>query len=295
MLHHMKLQPEPFEKIRSGKKTIELRLFDPKRRRIAVGHKIEFLNLGDREQKIRAEVTGIYPFASFAELYQALPLSAPGYDEQEAERAEAREMEAYYSAEEVLRWGVVGIAIRVIPWKNNDMVRTSTYISLVLRHKPEAAGITLDKNGWADVEELVEGVSKTRFLSRGLLEEIVRTDEKGRYVFNRDKTKIRARYGHSVQVETDLPSCVPPSVLYHGTGEKYAESIEKTGLLPKGRLYVHLSEERSTATDVGARHGRPVIYQVEAGKMAAAGHKFFDAGNGIWLTDAVPPDFLKKG
>lgn len=174
------------------------------------------------------------------------------------------------------------------------MKNTSKYISLILRHKPEVIGISLDSHGWADVSELIEGVSRTHPLTREMLEEIVETDEKQRYSFNEDHTKIRANQGHSVPVDADLAEMEPPEVLYHGTGEKYAASIEQQGLLPKSRLYVHLSKDRKTAADVGRRHGRPVVYTVMAGEMHRAGFRFFLSVNGVWLTKEVPPEYLGR-
>ncbi len=170
----------------------------------------------------------------------------------------------------------------------------SRYISLILRHKPEVIGITLDEHGWANVDALIAGVSRTRPLDLAGLEEIVRTDEKQRYAFNADKTKIRANQGHSVPVDVELEAVTPPEILYHGTGEKYVDSIEVQGLIPKTRLYVHLSGDYDTARKVGARHGKPRIYQVHAGQMAADGYTFYRSVNGVWLTKEVPPRYLMR-
>ncbi len=136
---------------------------------------------------------------------------------------------------------------------------TSKYLSLILRHKPEVIGITLDEHGWADVDELISGVSKTHPLTRELLEKIVAEDEKQRYSFNDDKTLIRANQGHSICVDVELEEREPPAILYHGTGEKYVPSIDRIGLIPKSRLYVHLSADVATAVKVGQRHGKPVV------------------------------------
>ena len=175
-----------------------------------------------------------------------------------------------------------------------DLTRTSRYISLVLRHKPEAAGITLDEHGWADVGELIAGVSRTRPLDMELLEEIVRTDSKQRYSFNEDKTLIRANQGHSIPVDVELERLEPPALLYHGTGRKYVRSIDRQGLLPKSRLYVHLSADAETAMKVGRRHGEPVVYQVQAGRMSADGYPFYRSANGVWLTKEVPAGYLAR-
>ena len=175
--------------------------------------------------------------------------------------------------------------------RNNS---TSKFISLILRHKPEVIGITLDEHGWANVDELIAGVNQTRPLDMTGLEEIVRTDEKQRYAFNADKTKIRANQGHSVPVDVELEAVTPPEILYHGTGEKYVESIEAQGLIPKPRLYVHLSGDYETAFQVGNRHGRPRIYQVHSGQMAADGFTFYRSVNGVWLTTEVPLKYLTR-
>ncbi len=172
--------------------------------------------------------------------------------------------------------------------------RTSRYLCLILRHRPDTIGITLDRYGWADVAALIEGVSKTHPLTMQILEEIVRTDEKMRYSFNGDKTKIRANQGHSVHVDVELEEAVPPPVLYHGTGAKYVASIEEQGLLRGSRLYVHLSADTDTARRVGSRHGKPVIFEVDTASMTEQGYLFYRSVNGVWLTDVVPAEFLKK-
>ena len=171
---------------------------------------------------------------------------------------------------------------------------TSKYISLILRHKPEVIGITLDEHGWANVEDLIAGIQKTQHIDRALLEEIVRTDLKQRYSFNEDKTLIRANQGHSIPVDVELPAKEPPEILWHGTGEKYVASIDQKGLLPKSRLYVHLSADEETAENVGKRHGKPVIYKVLSKKMAEDGYIFYQSVNGVWLTENVPVRYLEK-
>ena len=171
---------------------------------------------------------------------------------------------------------------------------TSKFISLILRHKPEAIGISLDEHGWTNVEELIKGIARTRDFDMEMLEEIVRTDEKQRYSFNEDKTLIRANQGHSIPVDVELDEEQPPEELWHGTGEKYVSSIDIQGLLPKSRLYVHLSRDRETALKVGQRHGKPVLYIVKAGEMYRDGYKFFLSKNGVWLTKEVPIKYLMK-
>ena len=175
-----------------------------------------------------------------------------------------------------------------------SLKEVSKYMSLILRHKPDVVGITLDEHGWANVDELIAGIAKDNEFNMEILEEIVCTDEKQRYSFNEDKTLIRANQGHSIPVDVELEELVPPEILWHGTGEKYVSSIDKQGLIPKSRLYVHLSKDEETAINVGARHGKPVIYLVSAKKMYEDGHKFYRSVNGVWLTKSVPLQYLQK-
>ena len=175
-----------------------------------------------------------------------------------------------------------------------DLNKTSRFISLILRHRPDTIGISLDEHGWASVEELLVGISKTQYIDMEMFEKIVKTDSKQRYSFNEDKTLIRANQGHSIDVDVELPKKQPPVILYHGTGEKYVASIDEQGLIPKSRLYVHLSGDEATATIVGSRHGRPVVYEVLASQMYHDGYEFFQSVNGVWLTKSVPVQYLKK-
>ncbi len=170
----------------------------------------------------------------------------------------------------------------------------SKFISLILRHKPETIGIMLDEHGWANVDELIAGINKTHPLDMATLEQIVVEDEKQRYSFNEDKTLIRANQGHSIPVDVELKEVEPPEVLYHGTGEKYVASIDELGLIPKSRLYVHLSSDEETARKVGQRHGKPVIYTVKSGEMYRDGISFFRSVNGIWLVKEVPVKYLER-
>ena len=170
----------------------------------------------------------------------------------------------------------------------------SRFLSLILRHKPEVIGITLDEHGWADADELIRGVRKSRPFDMETLERIVREDEKQRYSFNEDHTKIRANQGHSLNVDVELEQKKAPDILYHGTGEKYVSSIDKEGLISRTRLYVHLSGTYETALRVGGRHGKPVIYQVDCKRMQEDGCVFYQSVNGVWLTKHVPVKYLKK-
>ena len=152
---------------------------------------------------------------------------------------------------------------------NKELNEISKIIALVLRHKPEEIGISLNENGWASVDELILGISKKYSVEMNMeiLEKIVSSDKKQRYSFNEDHSLIRANQGHSVNVDVELKREIPPNILYHGTGEKYTQLIDEQGLIPKSRLYVHLSKDYETAKTVGTRHGKPVIYQIDTEKM----------------------------
>lgn len=174
-----------------------------------------------------------------------------------------------------------------------SLVEIGKFISLILRHKPEVIGITLDEHGWADVDELIEGIKKSRRFDRELLEQVVANDDKQRFSFNEDKTKIRANQGHSINVDVQLKQEIPPEYLYHGTAEKYIDSIMKSGLIAKTRLYVHLSWDKSTAIKVGSRHGKPVVIRIQARKMSDDGYLFYLSQNQVWLTKVVPVRYLE--
>lgn len=177
----------------------------------------------------------------------------------------------------------------------NKSDKLSVFLSLVLRHQPEAANIKLDKHGWANVEELLEGVNNTgRVINKKILEEIVAKDKKQRYSFNQDKTLIRANQGHSVHVDVELTEQEPPEFLYHGTATRFINSIEQEGLKPMSRLYVHLSKDIETARVVGKRHGDPVILRVHSGIMYKENCKFYLSENGVWLTEKVDAKYFKQ-
>lgn len=175
-----------------------------------------------------------------------------------------------------------------------SLIDMGCYICYLLRHRPDAIDLHMDEHGWVRVNELIEGVNRTRRLDMDMLEEIVRTDDKQRYSFNEDKTLIRANQGHSVDVDLEFPVCDPPAVLYHGTGKKYENAIDEQGLVRKTRLYVHLSADEATALKVGSRHGEPLIYTVDAAAMARDGYSFFLSKNGVWLISHVPVQYLGK-
>jgi putative RNA 2'-phosphotransferase len=170
----------------------------------------------------------------------------------------------------------------------------SKYLSLVLRHRPEAAGLVLDRQGWAAVEDVLAAAQR-RFpgFSRADLEELVRSNDKQRFALDESGSRIRANQGHSVAVELGLATATPPDRLYHGTAARFLPSIFEQGLVRGKRHHVHLSADRETARTVGARRaGETAILEVRAGAMAAAGHTFYRSANGVWLVDTVPPEYL---
>jgi len=175
-----------------------------------------------------------------------------------------------------------------------NRVKISKFLSYVLRHKPEAIGIALETGGWIDVDALLQAMNAAgKPLVRDVLEEVVSTNDKQRFAFSDDGTKIRASQGHSVQIDLGLQPITPPDTLYHGTATRFLNSILSSGLQPQSRRHVHLSADEPTALRVGQRHGKPVILRVDAGAMHADGHTFFLSANGVWLTAAVPPAYLR--
>ena len=175
-----------------------------------------------------------------------------------------------------------------------DERELSKYISYILRHNPDSIGAVMDEHGYICVDDLINGINKTNYIDMDLLNHIVETDNKNRYSFNADKTKIRANQGHSIPVDLELKPITPPDILYHGTGLKYVDSIDKIGLIPKSRNYVHLSSNYNTAVNVGKRHGTPVVYEIDTKAMLEDGYSFYRSVNGVWLIDKVDIKYLKR-
>ncbi|WP_232429522.1 RNA 2'-phosphotransferase [Noviherbaspirillum autotrophicum] len=177
---------------------------------------------------------------------------------------------------------------------NEQLVKKSRFLSRVLRHRPDSIGITLDKQGWTEVSELLEkAASHGMQVSREELDRIVVENDKRRFTFNADRSQIRAAQGHSVKVDLQLPVCTPPPVLYHGTVVKFLPSIRKQGLFPGSRHDVHLSANMETALAVGARRGSPVVISVETYSLLRDGFQFRCADNGVWLISKVPVKYLR--
>lgn len=171
-----------------------------------------------------------------------------------------------------------------------DVRRTSKRLSYVLRHRPDSIGLVVDEHGWAAVEDVLSGLR----LTREDLDRVVAGNDKQRFTFDATGTRIRAAQGHSISVDLGYPPSSPPPVLFHGTAARNVASIRARGLHPAGRHAVHLSEDVATAAKVGARRGEHVVLTIRAAAMAAAGHVFTRSSNGVWLVDAVPPDYLSE-
>ena len=176
-----------------------------------------------------------------------------------------------------------------------ENIKTSKFLSLVLRHQPELIGLELDENGWANVDELIKKTNDHGItLDLGTLNHIVDTNSKKRFAFSESLDKIRASQGHSLEINLGYPEKVPPEILYHGTATKNVESILKSGIEKRDRNHVHLSSDVETAIKVGQRHGKVFIFEVHAEHMHNDNFKFYISENGVWLTDNVPAKYLKQ-
>jgi putative RNA 2'-phosphotransferase len=174
--------------------------------------------------------------------------------------------------------------------------RVSKFLSLVLRHRPEKIGITLDREGWVAVPDLLRTLGEHGLtLSAVELLEVVRANDKQRFAFSPDGSRIRASQGHSVEIDLGYEPAIPPATLYHGTAERFLPSIRERGLRKGRRHHVHLSERGETALAVGRRHGRPVVLKVAGGAMHARRHEFFRSANGVWLAEHVPARYITFG
>ncbi|MGW3651346.1 RNA 2'-phosphotransferase [Streptomyces sp. NPDC000878] len=171
-------------------------------------------------------------------------------------------------------------------------VKVSKYLSKHLRHQPERIGLTLDEAGWVEIDTLIAAAAAHNFrFTRDELDHVVAANDKKRFAV--DGTRIRASQGHSIEVDLGLPPATPPAYLYHGTVDRFLAAIRAEGLRPMNRHAVHLSPDRETATRVGARRGRPVVLSVDSAAMHRDGHAFHVSANGVWLTEAVPPRYLR--
>lgn len=178
---------------------------------------------------------------------------------------------------------------------NSRLVKISKYLSKHLRHQPERIGLQLAPGGWVSVEQLLAACRRNQLLmSRTDLNEVVANNDKQRFSFDRTGTLIRANQGHSVEIDLGLEPAIPPEVLYHGTGHGAVESILRIGINKMSRHHVHLSTDVATARQVGMRHGRPIVFAVDATTMTRSGYTFYCSENGVWLVEQVPPEYLQQ-
>ncbi len=176
---------------------------------------------------------------------------------------------------------------------DKKLIKLSKFLCLILRHKPETIGLKLDKQGWAETNNLINLLQKQGTkINKLIIEEIVAHDDKKRFSFNQDKSKIRANQGHSITVDLALDPKQPPEYLFHGTARRFIDSIATQGLIKRQRHHVHLSSDEATAIKVGQRHGKPVVLTIHAQEMYDSGFAFFLSDNQVWLTDHVPVQYI---
>lgn len=172
--------------------------------------------------------------------------------------------------------------------------KISKFLSLILRHQPETVGLTLEENGWVSVENLIKScAAHGNKFTFDELKEVVETNDKKRFVFNEDETKIRASQGHSVDVDIEFEKLTPPEILYHGSAQRNVDVILAEGLKKMSRHHVHLSADTETAKNVGKRYGKPMILKIDTAAMISENFEFFVSANSVWLVENVPPQFLE--
>jgi putative RNA 2'-phosphotransferase len=179
---------------------------------------------------------------------------------------------------------------------NDDHVKISKFLSLILRHSPETIHVNMDKNGWVNISKLIDNTNKYKnmHLTIDLIKTVVDTNDKQRFILSDDEKKIRANQGHSIPVDLELENKIPPDVLYHGTASRFLDSIMKNELKPMTRQYVHLSPAEKVAITVGKRHGEPIVLYINAKDMYEDGYKFYLSKNKVWLVDRVPIKYIKR-
>ena len=177
---------------------------------------------------------------------------------------------------------------------DKEAIGTSKFLSLILRHEPERAGLKLGEGGWVGVDELLQAVNSHGFtLTLDQLKHVVATSDKKRFAFSDDGQRIRASQGHSIEVDLQYPPQTPPEILYHGTATRFLDGIRQHGLQKMERHDVHLSAETKVTVQIGGRHGKPALLTIRAGDMHRAGFVFRCSANGVWLVDHVPPQFIQ--
>lgn len=175
----------------------------------------------------------------------------------------------------------------------DHIVRISKFMSLVLRHNPQAIGLQLDAEGWVRIEDLLLAAQHAGIaIDRSVLESVVRQNNKQRFSISHDGQRIRANQGHSIPVDLGLEPITPPPILYHGTATRFLQSIREHGLLKGHRQHVHLSTDQQSACNVGSRHGHPIVLTVDAANMLHDGYHFYRSHNGVYLTEHIPPQYL---
>jgi putative RNA 2'-phosphotransferase len=177
-----------------------------------------------------------------------------------------------------------------------DIVPKSKFLSLVLRHRPELIHLNMDANGWVDIDELINNANKYKnmHLTKEILAEIVKTNDKQRFIIDTKNNKIRANQGHSIAIDLALEPQIPPDELYHGTATGFLDSIIGNGIKSMSRQYVHLSRTVEIAENVGKRHGKPIVLYIDAKAMYENGHRFYLSENKVWLVDYVPKEYIKN-
>lgn len=185
-------------------------------------------------------------------------------------------------------------AAELAPLNKRRRTQLSRFLSFVLRHEPEAIGLELDRKGWVEIDVLLQQCgAHGKPMTRTQLEELVETSPKQRFAISADGDRIRANQGHSIEVDLGYAEATPPDLLFHGTVDRFLESIRRHGLEKRSRHHVHLSPDVETATAVGGRRGRPVVLRIHAARMQQDGYVFYLSENGVWLTEAVPPDYIE--
>jgi putative RNA 2'-phosphotransferase len=177
-----------------------------------------------------------------------------------------------------------------------NMVQLSKFLSLVLRHKPELIHLNMDSNGWVDISELINNANKYSHmhLNNEIIKDIVKNNDKQRFIIDNENNKIRANQGHSIKIDLKLDPQIPPDELYHGTATRFLELIKKDGIKPMSRQYVHLSMTVEIAKTVGKRHGEPMILIINTKAMYENGYKFYLSENKIWLVEYIPKEYIKN-
>jgi putative RNA 2'-phosphotransferase len=169
----------------------------------------------------------------------------------------------------------------------------SKFLSLLLRHQPEKIALSLDAQGWAVIDELINKANAHgHYFTPEILSQIVRENDKQRFIISADGLKIRANQGHSLEIDLQLIARQPPEILYHGTASRFLDAILTSGLTAQSRQYVHLSDDLATALKVGQRHGKAIILEVAAQRMFLDDYRFYLSANQVWLTAQVPCSYL---